>query len=99
MISLIFFFTITTYRHYLFKKIIYQLFLIILSKFYYLHFNIFYIVLFFRGPKWKEIERYSLAADSISIGDIVNAKIRSTNNWSLLPTQVFAFYLPYNKLE
>lgn len=83
---------ITTYRHYLFKKIIYQLFLIS-SKFYYLHFNIFYIVSFFRGPQWKKLERYSLAADSISIGDIVNAKIRSTNNWNLLPTQVFTFHV------
>lgn len=37
------------------------------------------------------MERFSMAADSISIGDIVNTKIRSTNNWSLLPTQVFYF--------
>lgn len=51
---------------------------------------------FSRGPKWKTLERYSLAADSICKGDIVSAKIRSTNNWSLLPTQVFKFYLLCN---
>ncbi|XP_060843413.1 replication factor C subunit 1 [Rhopalosiphum padi] len=47
------------------------------------------------GPKWKTFERYSLAADSIRIGDIVSAKIRSTNNWSLLPAQaIFSSYCP-----
>lgn len=53
----------------------------------------------FRGPKWKQFERYSLAADSISVGDIVSSKIRSTNNWSLLPAQVFTFYLSSNSKE
>lgn len=52
-----------------------------------------------RGPKWKQFERYSLAADSISIGDIVSAKIRSTNNWSLLPAQVTIFYLTYHQFN
>lgn len=51
---------------------------------------------FFRGPKWKTLECYSLAADSICKGDIVSAKIRSTNNWSLLPAQVFKFCLSCN---
>lgn len=47
------------------------------------------------GSKWKTFERYSLAADSIRIGDIVSAKIRSTNNWSLLPAQaIFSSYCP-----
>ncbi|XP_050532917.1 replication factor C subunit 1 isoform X2 [Daktulosphaira vitifoliae] len=47
------------------------------------------------GPKWKKFERYSLAADSISYGDIVSAKIRSSNNWSLLPAQaIFCSYCP-----
>lgn len=56
-------------------------------------FLLFDCILCFRGPKWKTFERYSLAADSIRIGDIVSAKIRSTNNWSLLPAQVITFYL------
>lgn len=59
------------------------------SNSFFLNYNLF---LFFRGPKWKQLECFSMAADSISTGDIISAKIRSTNNWSLLPAQVFTIY-------
>lgn len=62
-------------------------------SYFFLYVMLYLILLVFRGPQWKKLERYALAADSIRLGDIVSSKIRSTNNWSLLPAQVFIFYL------
>lgn len=54
-------------------------------------------------PKCDESElmkRVALAADSLSLGDLVERKIRSTQAWSLLPTQaVFSSVLPGEYME
>lgn len=36
----------------------------------------------------ETLQRISRAADSISLGDLVESKIRRSQAWSLLPTQV-----------
>ncbi|CAK1600261.1 unnamed protein product [Parnassius mnemosyne] len=38
-------------------------------------------------PKDKVLERVSMAADSISLGDLVEARIRGSQAWHLLPVQ------------
>ncbi|CAG5026942.1 unnamed protein product [Parnassius apollo] len=38
-------------------------------------------------PKDKVLERVSMAADSISLGDLVEARIRGSQSWHLLPVQ------------
>lgn len=46
-------------------------------------------------PQEKHLERFAAAADAISMGDVIDAKIRSTQNWSLLETQaMFASVVP-----
>ena len=41
------------------------------------------------------LQQLSIAADSLAVGDIISRQIRSTNNWSLLPTQaIFASVVP-----
>ncbi|XP_056630232.1 replication factor C subunit 1 isoform X2 [Diorhabda sublineata] len=46
-------------------------------------------------PKSEVMKRVALAADSISKGDLVDAKIRSSNNWSLLESQaMYSSVLP-----
>ncbi|XP_018567232.1 replication factor C subunit 1 [Anoplophora glabripennis] len=41
------------------------------------------------------MKRASLAADAISVGDIIDSRIRSGNNWALLETQaIFSSVLP-----
>nr|CAH7722829.1 unnamed protein product [Callosobruchus chinensis] len=43
----------------------------------------------------KMIKRVALAADAISMGDLVDSKIRGSNNWALLESQaIFASVLP-----
>ena len=42
----------------------------------------------FRGDKKKHLECISSAIDSIADGDLVDRRIRSNQNWSLLPLQV-----------
>lgn len=43
---------------------------------------------FDRGNLKSHLVLLSKAADSIADGDLVDRRIRSTQNWSLLPTQV-----------
>ncbi|CAH2069021.1 unnamed protein product, partial [Iphiclides podalirius] len=46
-------------------------------------------------PKNKVLERFSMAADSISMGDLVEARIRGSQSWNLLPTQaMFSSVIP-----
>ncbi|XP_028039481.1 replication factor C subunit 1 [Bombyx mandarina] len=46
-------------------------------------------------PKHEVLERFSKAADSISIGDMVSARIRGSQAWSLLPIQaMYSSVLP-----
>uniref|UniRef100_A0A6P7FBV7 Replication factor C subunit 1 n=1 Tax=Diabrotica virgifera virgifera TaxID=50390 RepID=A0A6P7FBV7_DIAVI len=40
-------------------------------------------------PKSEVMKRVALAADSISRGDLIDAKIRGSNNWALLESQAF----------
>lgn len=41
------------------------------------------------------MRRVSAAADAISMGDLIDSKIRGSNNWSLLETQaLFSSVLP-----
>ncbi|CAH0600208.1 unnamed protein product [Chrysodeixis includens] len=48
-----------------------------------------------RCPKHEVLQRISRAADSISLGDLVETKIRRSQAWSLLPTQaIFSSVLP-----
>lgn len=48
-----------------------------------------------RGNRAKHLRCLSRAASSIAAGDLVDRKIRSHQNWSLLPTQaVFASVIP-----
>ncbi|CRK98467.1 CLUMA_CG011824, isoform A [Clunio marinus] len=50
--------------------------------------------------KTEILNRVALAADSLSIGDLVEKKIRSNMAWSLLPTQaVFSSVLPGEYME
>ncbi|VEN38222.1 unnamed protein product [Callosobruchus maculatus] len=43
----------------------------------------------------KKIKRVALAADAISMGDLVDSKIRGSNNWALLESEaIFASVLP-----
>lgn len=43
---------------------------------------------------------YAMAADSLSMGDLVDRRIRSANAWSLLPTQaIFSFVIPGSYLN
>ncbi|KPJ17809.1 Replication factor C subunit 1 [Papilio machaon] len=41
-------------------------------------------------PKDKVLDRLSMASDSISLGDLVDARIRGSQAWNLLPIQVKA---------
>ncbi|XP_046972816.1 replication factor C subunit 1 [Vanessa cardui] len=51
-------------------------------------------------PKHEILERISKAADSISIGDMVEAKIRGQQAWSLLPLQaMYSSVIPGSVLE
>lgn len=51
-------------------------------------------------PKQEVLERISKAAESISIGDIIDAKIRGQQAWSLLPLQaMYSSVIPGNVLE
>ncbi|XP_045453780.1 replication factor C subunit 1 [Melitaea cinxia] len=51
-------------------------------------------------PKQEILERISKAAESISIGDIIDAKIRGQQAWSLLPLQaMYSSVIPGNILE
>nr|XP_026484731.1 replication factor C subunit 1 [Vanessa tameamea] len=51
-------------------------------------------------PKHEVLERISKAADSISIGDMVEAKIRGQQAWSLLPLQaMYSSVIPGSVLE
>ncbi|XP_022906012.2 replication factor C subunit 1 [Onthophagus taurus] len=51
-------------------------------------------------PKGKFLENFAKTADSISMGDIIDKKIRSGNNWSLLSIQaIFSSVLPGHYLE
>ncbi|CAH1183179.1 unnamed protein product [Phaedon cochleariae] len=46
-------------------------------------------------PKKEVMKRVAMAADAISMGDLIDAKIRGSNNWSLLESQaMFASVLP-----
>ena len=48
-----------------------------------------------RGSRAKHLRCLSRAASSIAAGDLIDRKIRSHQNWSLLPTQaVFASVIP-----
>jgi len=48
----------------------------------------------------KVMKRVALAADALSLGDLVERKIRSSQAWSLLPTQaVFSSVLPGEYME
>ncbi|XP_037947204.1 replication factor C subunit 1-like [Teleopsis dalmanni] len=47
------------------------------------------------GPKKDIINKVALTADALSLGDLVEKRIRSNNAWSLLPTQaVFSSVMP-----
>lgn len=51
-------------------------------------------------PKGEVLERMALTADSLSLSDMVDKKIRSSNNWSLLECQaMYASVLPGFYLE
>lgn len=46
------------------------------------------------------LKRAAYTADSISMGDIIDTKIRSSNNWSLLESQaMFSSVLPGHYME
>ncbi|XP_031626395.1 replication factor C subunit 1 isoform X2 [Contarinia nasturtii] len=47
------------------------------------------------GPKSKTMEQVALTADSLSLGDLVENRIRSRQNWSILPVQaMYSSVLP-----
>ncbi|XP_055384368.1 replication factor C subunit 1 [Condylostylus longicornis] len=47
------------------------------------------------GPKDKIPEKVALAADYLSLGDLIDKRIRSNSAWSLLPTQaMFSSVMP-----
>lgn len=51
-------------------------------------------------PKERHLEMFAAAADAISLGDVIDTKIRSTQNWSLLETQaIYASVAPGFYLE
>ncbi|XP_047034174.1 replication factor C subunit 1 [Helicoverpa zea] len=51
-------------------------------------------------PKHEVLQRISKAADSISLGDLVDARIRSKQAWSLLPTQaMFSSVIPGHEMS
>lgn len=53
-----------------------------------------------KGGNLEVLERVANTADSISLGDIVDKKIRSNQAWSLLPTMaVFSSVLPGEYME
>jgi replication factor C subunit 1 len=53
-----------------------------------------------KGGNLKILEKVAKTADSISLGDIVDRKIRSNQAWSLLPTMaVFSSVLPGEYME
>lgn len=53
-----------------------------------------------RGNQLEVLEKVAKTADSISMGDLVDRKIRSTQAWSLLPTMaVFSSVLPGEHME
>lgn len=53
-----------------------------------------------KGDKLEVLERVAKAADSLSIGDNIDRKIRSYQAWSLLPTMaVFSSVLPGEYME
>ncbi|KAG6458394.1 hypothetical protein O3G_MSEX010845 [Manduca sexta] len=50
-------------------------------------------------PKHEVLQRISKAADSISLGDLVDKRIRSAQAWSLLPTQaMYSSVIPGHEL-
>lgn len=51
-------------------------------------------------PENEKLSRYAQTADSLSLSDIVDKKIRSSNNWSLLEVQaMYASVLPGYYME
>uniref|UniRef100_A0A2A4JBC5 Replication factor C subunit 1 n=1 Tax=Heliothis virescens TaxID=7102 RepID=A0A2A4JBC5_HELVI len=51
-------------------------------------------------PKHEVLQRISKAADSISLGDLVDARIRRNQAWSLLPTQaMYSSVIPGHELS
>ncbi|XP_075980785.1 germ line transcription factor 1 [Anticarsia gemmatalis] len=53
-----------------------------------------------RCPKHEVLQRISNAADSLSMGDMVDARIRGSQAWSLLPLQaMYSSVIPGNELS
>lgn len=51
-------------------------------------------------PKQEVLQRFSMAADSISLGDLVDSRIRRNQAWSLLPLQaMYSSVLPGHALS
>ncbi|CAG9576182.1 unnamed protein product [Danaus chrysippus] len=51
-------------------------------------------------PKNEILDRFSKAADSLSLGDLVEARIRGSQAWNLLPTQaMFSSVIPGHHLS
>ncbi|XP_032510855.2 replication factor C subunit 1 isoform X1 [Danaus plexippus] len=51
-------------------------------------------------PKNEILDRFSKAADSLSLGDLVEARIRGSQAWNLLPTQaMFSSVIPGHQLS
>lgn len=51
-------------------------------------------------PKKEQLERFASAADAISMGDVVDSRIRTSQNWALLDLQsMYASVLPGHYLE
>ncbi|XP_005181649.1 replication factor C subunit 1 [Musca domestica] len=54
-----------------------------------------YLIVSPAGPKSEVISKVANTADSLSLGDLVDKKIRSNSAWALLPTQaIFSSVLP-----
>ncbi|XP_075145168.1 replication factor C subunit 1-like [Haematobia irritans] len=54
-----------------------------------------YLIVNPAGPKSEVIQKVANTADSLSLGDLVDKKIRSSSAWALLPTQaVFSSVMP-----
>ncbi|XP_061394264.1 replication factor C subunit 1 [Musca vetustissima] len=54
-----------------------------------------YLIVSPAGPKSEVIRKVANTADSLSLGDLVDKKIRSNSAWALLPTQaIFSSVMP-----
>ncbi|XP_013118319.2 replication factor C subunit 1 [Stomoxys calcitrans] len=54
-----------------------------------------YLIVNPAGPKSEVIQKVANTADSLSLGDLVDKKIRSNSSWALLPTQaIFSSVMP-----